>query len=114
MDLRRERVALADVVASAVEAAQPALDAAGHELIVTLPRAAVHLDADKTRIPQVFANLLTNSTKYTPKGGKVVLAMRAVGLARPRRHRQHPRRPVLFDHDHGLGQLEKEVGESPS
>lgn len=74
MELRRERVALADVVASAVEAARPALDAAGHELSVALPGRPVVLDADLTRLAQVFSNLLTNSAKYTPKGGRVWLA----------------------------------------
>ena len=37
MELRRSRVTLADVVESAVETARPAIDAAGHELSVTLP-----------------------------------------------------------------------------
>ena len=37
MELRRARVTLADVVASAVETARPAIDAAGHELSVCLP-----------------------------------------------------------------------------
>jgi signal transduction histidine kinase/CheY-like chemotaxis protein len=73
MDLRRARVTLADVIASAVETAQPALDAAGHELTVALPADPVHLDADFTRLAQVFSNLLTNSAKYTPHGGRVWL-----------------------------------------
>ncbi len=73
MDLRRARVTLADVIASAVETAQPPLDAAGHELTVVLPAEPVHLDADFTRLAQVFSNLLTNSAKYTPPGGKVWL-----------------------------------------
>jgi len=74
MELRKGRVALADVVAAAVETARPALDAAGHELTVTLPGGPVHLDADLTRLAQVFSNLLTNSAKYTPPGGRVWLA----------------------------------------
>ncbi|VTR97915.1 diguanylate cyclase : Sensory box protein OS=Janthinobacterium agaricidamnosum NBRC 102515 = DSM 9628 GN=GJA_4246 PE=4 SV=1: PAS_3: PAS_3: PAS_3: PAS_3: PAS_8: HisKA: HATPase_c: Response_reg [Gemmata massiliana] len=71
MELRRERVALTDVIASAVETAQPAIEAAGHELSVTLPGRPVDLDADLTRLAQVFSNLLTNSAKYTHRGGKV-------------------------------------------
>jgi CheY-like chemotaxis protein/two-component sensor histidine kinase len=73
MELRRARVSLADVIASAVETAQPTLDAAGHELSVTLPGRPVDLDADLTRLAQVFSNLLTNSAKYTHRGGKVWL-----------------------------------------
>ena len=40
MELRRARVLLADVVSSAVETARPAIDAAGHELTVSLPAGA--------------------------------------------------------------------------
>lgn len=73
MELRRERVRLADVVGSAVETARPLTDAAGHTLRVSLPDDPVPLDADLTRLAQVFANLLTNSAKYTPHGGKIWL-----------------------------------------
>jgi PAS domain S-box-containing protein len=71
MELRRSRVTLAEVVSIAVETAGPALEEGGHELSVTLPGTPVHLDADLTRLAQVFSNLLTNSAKYTPKGGRV-------------------------------------------
>ncbi|WP_162672245.1 PAS domain S-box protein [Gemmata massiliana] len=74
MELRRARVELAEVLGSAVETARPALDAAGHELIVSLPPRPVHLDADLTRLSQVFSNLLANSAKYTPRGGRVWLS----------------------------------------
>ena len=74
MELRRTRVLLADVVSSAVETARPALEAAGHELTVSLPPEPVHLEADLTRLAQVFGNLLNNSAKYTERGGKIRLA----------------------------------------
>jgi len=73
MELRRSRVLLADVVSSAVETARPAIEAAGHELAVSLPPEPVHLDADLTRLAQVFANLLNNSAKYTERGGHIAL-----------------------------------------
>lgn len=74
MDLRLANVTLADVVENAVEAAQPAIDAMGHELLVTLPARPVHLNADLTRLAQVLSNLLTNSAKYTSRGGKIWLS----------------------------------------
>jgi PAS domain S-box-containing protein len=74
LELRRERVELADVVASAVETSRPALEEGGHALTVTLPPEPVHLYADATRLSQVFANLLNNSAKYTDRGGSVQLA----------------------------------------
>jgi PAS domain S-box-containing protein len=73
MELRRSRVLLADVVGSAVETARPALEAAGQELTVVLPPEPVSLDADLTRLAQVFGNLLNNSAKYTDRGGHIEL-----------------------------------------
>lgn len=74
MELRRSRLALSEVVSSAVETARPQIDEAGHELTLTLPAVPVHLDADLTRLAQVFSNLLTNSAKYTPPGGRIWLS----------------------------------------
>ncbi|HEV3259114.1 MAG TPA: PAS domain S-box protein [Gemmataceae bacterium] len=79
MELRRSRVLLTDVVSSAVETARPAIEAAGHELTVALPPEPVHLDADLTRLAQVFSNLLTNSAKYTEPGGRIWLAAERQG-----------------------------------
>jgi PAS domain S-box-containing protein len=74
LELRRDRITLAEVVESAVEAAQPLIDAVGHELRVTLPSKPVHLHADLTRLAQVISNLLTNSAKYTARGGSIWLS----------------------------------------
>ena len=73
MELRRARVRLADVVSSAVETARPLIDAVGHTLEISLPDGPVVLDADLTRLAQVFSNLLTNSAKYTEPGGHIRL-----------------------------------------
>ncbi|PCC71998.1 PAS domain S-box-containing protein [Nannocystis exedens] len=73
MELRRARVVLADVVNNAIETARPFIDAARHTLEVSLPPRPVVLDADLTRLAQVFSNLLTNSAKYTPPGGHIRL-----------------------------------------
>lgn len=73
MELRLERVALAEVVASALETVRPLVDAAGHTLTVELPAEAVQLDADLTRLAQVFANLLSNAAKYTEHRGRIWL-----------------------------------------
>jgi PAS domain S-box-containing protein len=74
LELRRTPVTLSEVVESAVEAAQPAVEAAGHELSVTLPARPVHLNADLTRLAQVLSNLLMNSAKYTERAGKIWLS----------------------------------------
>jgi PAS domain S-box-containing protein len=80
MELRRSRVLLKDVISSAVETARPAIEEAGHEFTISLPPEPVYLDADLTRLAQVFSNLLNNSAKYTERGGRILLsAERRVG-----------------------------------
>jgi PAS domain S-box-containing protein len=94
MELRRAWIPLADVVASAVETSGPAIEEAGHELTVSLPAHPVFLDADLTRLAQVISNLLANSAKYTPRGGRirltaewrdgeVILSVRDTGIGIP-------------------------------
>lgn len=71
LDIRKERIALAAVVESAVESSRPLIDRCGHELVVELPAEAVFLDADPIRLAQVFLNLLNNAAKYTTQGGHI-------------------------------------------
>mgnify|MGYP001174105847 CR=1 FL=1 len=69
--LQKTRVSLAEAMNHALEATRPALEAARHELILQLPPADLQLDADLTRLAQVFGNLLSNSIKYTEPGGRI-------------------------------------------
>jgi PAS domain S-box-containing protein len=73
IELRRERVDLARVVARAVETAQPVLAAEGHDLAIDLPEQRIWINADVVRLAQVVANLLSNAAKYTEKGGRIKL-----------------------------------------
>jgi two-component system CheB/CheR fusion protein len=79
LELRRELVALATVVSSAVETSRPLIDHSSHELAVSLPDEPVIVDADLTRLAQVFSNLLNNSAKYTDRGGHIWLTARQQG-----------------------------------
>ena len=74
VELRRERVDLATVLHAAVETSMPLIEAARHGFDLRLPSEALVLDADPTRLTQVISNLLNNAARYTPKGGRIVLA----------------------------------------
>jgi PAS domain S-box-containing protein len=79
LELRRERVALSDVIATALETSGPVIEAAGHRLEVVLPAEPIALDADPVRLAQVFANLLNNAAKYTDAGGRIWLTAECRG-----------------------------------
>jgi PAS domain S-box-containing protein len=76
IELRREPVELATVVARAVETVQPLIAIQGHTLDLSLPRESLLLDADPVRLAQVVGNLLTNSAKYTDANGHIWLSAR--------------------------------------
>jgi PAS domain S-box-containing protein len=79
VELRKERVELARVLQGAVETSRPLIDGAGHELSVTLPPEPVYLDADSTRLAQVFSNLLNNAAKYSERAGRIFLTAERQG-----------------------------------
>ncbi|QVL29930.1 PAS domain-containing protein [Telmatocola sphagniphila] len=92
MELKKSRIFFEEIIRSAVETVRPIIDSAGHHLEITLPEEAFMLEADLTRLAQVFSNLLANSSKYTNPGGLIRL------LARKEKHRVNVR-----VEDNGIG-----------
>jgi len=79
IQLRTERVELAALLAQAVEVSRPVLAEKRHQLSVTPARAPLPLEADPTRLIQVFANIINNAAKYTDAGGRISIASATEG-----------------------------------
>ena len=79
LQLRPARIAMADVIAHAVEIARPLVDAFGHTLTIDALPPEHRLHGDLTRLAQVFSNLLINAAKYTPAGGRIGVHFRVEG-----------------------------------
>lgn len=75
LELRRERVELATIVHHALETARPIIASRGHELTVVSLDTPAFVDADSTRLAQVFANLLNNAARYSDRGGRIWLSV---------------------------------------
>ena len=93
IELKLEPVDLSHVIELAVEATRPHITDNGHELLVRLPDSPIVLEADITRLSQVFVNLLTNAAKYTDRGGHIELVVQRRGRRgcdyRERRRHRH-------------------------
>jgi signal transduction histidine kinase len=79
LELRRKPIDIVAVLRSALEDVSSMVRAAEHTLNVDLPPDIITVDADATRLAQVFVNLLTNATKYTPRGGRIMVSARRQG-----------------------------------
>jgi len=73
IELKTDTIDLGDVLGCAVEISKPLIDQLGHKLSFNLPQNPVNLQADFTRLAQVFSNLLNNAAKYSPAGGEIRL-----------------------------------------
>jgi PAS domain S-box-containing protein len=91
LELHRERIDVEVAVKMAVETSQPLLDVKHHALSIQADQ-RVFVQADATRLAQVFANLLNNSAKYSPPGSEISLKIACEG-----------RQAVISVSDNGAG-----------
>jgi PAS domain S-box-containing protein len=75
INVHKERIELAHVIDDAVEATRSLVEERRHELSINVPAEPLWLDADPTRLAQVFSNLLNNAAKYTDPGGHIWLTV---------------------------------------
>jgi signal transduction histidine kinase/CheY-like chemotaxis protein len=80
VQIRRARLDLRPVLQHAVDAVRPEIERAStHHLTLTLPDEPIWADADAARIAQVVTNLLNNAIRYTPRDGRIAVALGAAG-----------------------------------
>lgn len=79
LPLEMTRIEVSTVVRMALEQGTELAHEAGHELVVKMPSETFYLQGDPARLVQVLTNLLSNAVKYTPRGGRIELAVEGVG-----------------------------------
>jgi two-component system CheB/CheR fusion protein len=70
IELKKQSLAVADVVEVALEVARPLLSEHRHSVVTKIPE-DLQVLADRGRLVQVFSNLFTNAAKYTPDDGSI-------------------------------------------
>ncbi|HET7007510.1 MAG TPA: ATP-binding protein, partial [Candidatus Binatia bacterium] len=83
LDLRKQPVALGEIIANAVETSRPLVDSGSHRLTIDFPEQKIILDGDPARLTQVFANLLNNAAKYMESDGEISITARLSGPVTP-------------------------------
>ena len=91
VDLHKERTSIAEVVKRAAETTQPLFQERQQPLALDVP-GDLFVDGDPTRLQQVFANLLTNASKYSDPGTRVGVSATPAGD-----------RVEIRVRDHGIG-----------
>lgn len=92
IQLRKEKIDVHVALNAALEIGRPLIDEGRHQLFTSISHEPLFIDADPTRIAQVIGNLLINSAKYTPQGGRIELTAQKEGAD-----------VVIRVHDNGTG-----------
>ena len=71
IELKRQRVEIATIVARAIEIASPLIEQRSHHLRVDVPATGLPVYGDPTRLAQIVSNLVANAAKYTDPGGHI-------------------------------------------
>src|SRR5262249_27612678 len=76
VELRKEYVELASVVAKGIEMASPLIEQRNHHLAVGVASSGLLVEGDPVRLAQVVSNLLSNAAKYPEPGGRIFVTAR--------------------------------------
>jgi PAS domain S-box-containing protein len=78
VSLHKEATDLVEVLHGAIEQVRHLVDGKNQEFSARLPVNPVVVNGDKTRLVQVFSNILNNAARYTPAGGRISLEVTAL------------------------------------
>jgi signal transduction histidine kinase len=78
LKLRLGLVSLKDVIMAAVRRLKPFAEERKQEIVVADLSGMPPLEGDANKLLQVFTNLIGNSIKYTPDGGRISLSVRVI------------------------------------
>jgi len=73
IELRRTPASVDDLLTRALETVDPLIRHKRHQVSIAASRWNLHVNVDPERLVQCFANVLTNSAKYTESGGQIHL-----------------------------------------
>ena len=97
ISLDHDYVDLGETIARRDRAGEPAAGAADAPPDRRRRRQGLVIEGDKTRLAQVFANLLTNAAKYTASGGSIAVSAERDGRDAARRGQGHRHRHAPRD-----------------
>lgn len=73
--LRKSKLDMKDVIASAAEQVRPLMEAQKHRFSIELSPQTTSVLGDRKRMIQIIVNLLNNAAKYTPAHGRIGLML---------------------------------------
>ena len=79
LEIERLPVAVPQLVGAVLAGVRPTLDAKHLDIETDVPDDLPVVEGDPKRLQQILGNLVSNATKFTPEGGRVVITCRAVG-----------------------------------
>jgi two-component system sensor histidine kinase MtrB len=98
LELRSDSHDLREVVQAVVELFEPSMQL--HQILVDVPGTAVPVRCDLVRIEQVLGNIINNAIKYSPRGGRIDVSVRA-----------KPGWAILSVTDQGMGMTRSELAQ---